>query len=539
MSSICRRKFFGQLGVAGVALAGNPWVGRPAQVQASSSTRARVVVDPARPLAKLDRRLFGSFAEHVGRCIYGGIYEPGSELADSDGFRRDVLAEVRLLGVPIIRYPGGNFVSGYNWLDGVGPKKDRPRLLNRASNSIESNQFGTNEFLAWCRAVGTEPMMAVNLGTGTPESAANLVEYCNVEGGTRWSELRRQHGVDGPYNIKYWCLGNEMDGRWQLGHMSAKQYGLKAGDAALQMRTVDPSIKLVACGSSEVTMPTYLEWDRQTLEECYDEMDAISLHHYFGNGPEETGGDSSKFLAINLTMDRHIEEIIAVCDLVRGRKRSKKQLWLSFDEWNVWYRKNTEADMNGQRQEAPHLVEEVYNLEDALVVGGLIITLLRHSDRVRAACLAQLVNDIGILVTNREGVLRQSIYYPYAWALKYGHGNALNLIVESETYEVPEIGSVPYADVAGTFDPGSGSTTLFILNRDLAKARELEVVWREGAPTRVGDCQVMTGPDLKAYNTFEAPKRVVPQPLQAPKAGARMTFELPPHSFTVAYLPGK
>jgi len=538
MASTSRRKFFGQLGAAGAAIAGNSWVGRSAQVQARSSSRARVIVDPARPLTTLDPLLWGSFVEHIGRCIYGGIYEPGSKLADANGFRRDVLEEVRQLHVPIIRYPGGNFVSGYNWLDGVGPKKDRPRLLNRASNSIESNQFGTNEFLTWCRAVGTEPMMAVNLGTGTPENAANLVEYCNVEKGTRWSELRRQHGVERPYNIKYWCLGNEMDGPWQLGHMFAKQYGIKAQDASLQMRTVDPSIKLIACGSAEVTSPTYLQWDRETLEECYDDVDALSLHHYFVNDAA-TGSDSSKFLAVNLTMDRQIEEMAAVCEVVRGRKRSKKQLALSFDEWNVWYRTNNDENANGRGKEAPHLVEEVYNLEDAVVFGGLIISLLRHSDRVRMACQAQLINDIAPLVTNPGGVLRQSIYYPYSWALKYAHGNALNLKVESEAYEVPEIGSVPYIDISGTFDPGSASTTLFMLNRDLAKARDLEVLWREGAPARVGDCQVMTGPDLKAFNTFESPKRVVPQLLDAPKAGDRMTFQLPPHSFTVAYLPGK
>jgi alpha-N-arabinofuranosidase len=538
VSIICRRKFLRQVGATGFALKAGFVAGRAAQVQTKRSTRARVIADPARTLSTLDRRLFGSFVEHIGRCIYEGLYDPGSKLAGPDGFRQDVLAEVRQLGVPIIRYPGGNFVSGYNWLDGVGPKKDRPRVLNRASNSMESNQFGTNEFLAWCRAVGSEPLMAVNLGTGTPEKAADLVEYCNVDGGTRWSDLRRQHGLEKPYSIKYWCLGNEMDGPWQLGHMPAKEYGLKARDAALQMRTVDPSIKLIACGSSEVGMPTYLEWDRQTLEECYDDVDAISLHHYFGNGPE-TGGDSSKFMATNLMMDRQIEEITAVCDMVRGRRRSKKQLWLSFDEWNVWYRNNTDADMNGQRREAPHLVEEVYNLEDALVVGGLIISLLRHSNRVRLACLAQLVNDIAPLVTNSQSVLRQTIYYPYAWALKYARGNVLDLAAESETYSVPEIGQVPYIDVAGTFEPESGSATLLILNRDLVKARELEVVWRESPPMRVGECQVMTGPDLKAYNSFEAPRRVVPQPLDPPKAGARMTFELPARSYTLAYLPGK
>ncbi len=538
MSMICRRQFLNQVGVTGSAFAAVSSRSSGAQVQAGTSNRARVIADPARTVATLDRRLFGSFVEHIGRCIYEGIYDPGSKLSGADGFRKDVLAEVRQLGVPIIRYPGGNFVSGYNWLDGVGAKKDRPRVLNRASNSTESNQFGTDEFLAWCRAVGAEPLLAVNLGTGTPERAADLVEYCNVESGTRWSDLRRKNGAERPYNVKYWCLGNEMDGPWQLGHMPAKEYGLKARDAALQMRTVDPSIRLVACGSSEVGMPTYLEWDRQTLEECYDDVDAISLHHYFGNGPE-TGGDSAKFLASNLIMDRQIEEIMAVCDMVRGRKRSKKQLWLSFDEWNVWYRKNTDVDMNGQRKEAPHLVEEVYDLEDALVVGGLIISLLRHCDRVRLACLAQLVNDIAPLVTNAEGVLRQTIYYPYAWVLKYGRGNALNLAVESDGYEVAEIGRVPYIDVAGIFEPASGSTTLLILNRDLVKGREVDIVWRESAPARVADCQVLTGPDLKAYNSFEAPNRVIPQPLEPPKAGARMTFQLPPHSYTMAYLPGK
>src|SRR5260370_20208164 len=278
-----------------------------------------------------------------------------------------------------------------------------------------------------------------------------------------------------------------MDGPWQLGRMPGTEYGLKVRDAALQRRTVGPSVRVVACGSSEVGMPTYLEWDRQTLEECYDDVDAISLHHYFGNGPE-TGGDSAKVLASNLMMDRQIEEIMAVCDMVRGRKRSKKQLWLSLDERNVWYRKNTEGDRNGQRKEAPHLVEEVYNLEDALVVGGLIISLLRHCDRVRLACLAQLVNDIAPLVTNAEGVLRQTIYYPYAWVLKYGRGNVLNLAVESEGYEVAEIGRVPYIEVAGIFEPANGSTTLLILYRAMVKGSSVGIVSLDSSTARRPRC---------------------------------------------------
>ncbi len=506
--------------------------GHFANSQSVSGGPARVYVDPIRRLAGLDRNLFGSFLEHLGRAIYGGVYEPGSKLADSNGLRKDVIEEVRRLGVPIVRYPGGNFVSGYNWLNGVGPKQDRPRVLDKAWDSIESNQFGTNEFMAWCRAVGTQPLLAVNLGTGTPENAAALVEYCNVDGGTRWSDLRRQHGIAEPHKVRYWCLGNEMDGPWQIGHMSASEYGRKAADAARQMRDVDRSVQLIACGSSGPLMPTYLEWDREVLEECYDSVDGISLHRYFNN-TTETGGDSSKFVALNLTAERQIEEVAAVCDMVRGHKRSQKQLWLSFDEWNVWYRARSG---DGHRQEAPHLLEEVYNLEDALVVGGLLNSLLRHASRVRIACLAQLVNVIAPIVTNSNGLLRQTIYYPYSWALQYARGDVLDLVVESPTYDVAGLGHVPYLDVAGTLRPEDGTVCLLILNRDLSKAHDLEVVWRESAPSRVLASQVLTGEDLKVFNSFEEPRRVIPRRLEPPRAAAPSRIQVPARSYTVIQL---
>jgi alpha-N-arabinofuranosidase len=540
MASNSRRHFLKNATLAGAALAIQHRSGRFAFARPETTGPARVILDPSRRVAELDRKLFGSFLEHLGRAIYGGIYEPGSRLADANGFRKDVLEEIKKLGVPIIRYPGGNFVSGYNWLDGVGPKEKRPRVLERAWHSLETNQFGTNEFISWCRAVGTEPLLAVNLGTGTPETAAALVEYCNVAKGTKWSDLRRQHGVEKPHNVKYWCLGNEMDGSWQIGHLSAREYGQKAADAARQMRTIDPSVQLVACGSSGPFMPTYLEWDRQMLEECYGWVDAVSLHRYFNNS-NETGGDSSKYLAMNLSMERQIEEMAAVGELIRGRQRTHKQLWLSFDEWNVWYR---ELGGDGHGAEAPRLLEEVYNLEDALLVGGLINTLLRHADRVRIACLAQLVNVIAPIVTNADGLLRQSTYYPYAWALQYARGYVLDLLTESPTYEVagmgqfslrqaPGMGKVPYLDVAGTVDAGSGSSTLFILNRDLAKARDLEIVWHENQPTRVLTSETLTGDDLKAFNTFQDPRRVAPRPLEPPKAGARTMVQVPPRSYSV------
>jgi len=499
-------------------------------------TATRVYLDTRRWIAPIERNLFGSFLEHLGRAIYEGIYDPSSKLSDSYGFRKDVMEEIRGLGVPIIRYPGGNFVSGYNWLDGIGPKQDRRRVLDKAGNSVNTNQFGTDEFMMWCKAVGTQPLMGLNLGTGTAEQAAALLEYCNVEKGTRWSDLRRKNGIAEPYNVKHWCLGNEMDGPWQIGHMTAAEYGMKAADAARQMRYVDPdpTLQLVACGSSGPLMPTYLEWDREVLEQCYQYVDALSLHRYVGNSQEDTGGDSSKYMAINLTMDRQIAETVAVCDLVRGRKRSPKKLWLSFDEWNVWYRaRGGDAD-NGHEQEAPHLLEEVYNLEDALVVGGIVNTLLRNADRVKLACLAQLVNVIAPIMTNANGLFRQTIYYPYSWGLQMARGAVLNVLSESPTYEVKGIGQVPYLDVTATFDKETGKTSLFILNRDLAKSREIEVQWQDAPPARLLTALTLTGSDLKAVNSFDAPKHVVPQDLNKPTtSSSHSKFEVPACSYTV------
>ena len=538
MFSVDRRSFLHQAANAGLAWGASSLLGgaflRAQTSPLSANDVVRVYVDSRRVTAPLDRNLFGSFLEHLGRAIYEGVYDPGSKLSDTNGFRKDVIGEIRQMGVPIVRYPGGNFVSGYNWLDGVGPKESRPRVLDKAWNAINTNQFGTNEFMAWCKAAGTEPLMGLNLGTGTPEEAAALVEYCNLDHGTKWSDLRRKHGFAEPYKVKRWCLGNEMDGPWQIGHMTATEYGLKAQDAARQMRYVDPSLQLIACGSSGPLMPTYLEWDREVLEQCYDYVDGLSLHRYFTNAPADTGGDSSKFLAMNLSMEQQIAETVAVCDLVRGHKRSPKQLWLSFDEWNVWYRARSGDYTNGHHQEAPHLLEEVYNLEDALLVGGLLNSLLRNANRVKVACLAQLINVIAPIMTNANGLLRQTIYYPYSWALQYARGSVLNLLAQSPTYEVAKMGQVPYLDVAGTIDPGDGKVAIFVLNRDLSKPHVVEIDWQDKTPGQVLVSSVLSGTDLKAFNSFEAPKHVAPQAFDKPSTtGGRTKFEVPARSYTV------
>jgi alpha-N-arabinofuranosidase len=535
-----RRTFLASLGRAGAVLASASWLDVLGYAQASRGP-ARAFVRRAPSRGDFDRRVFGSFLEHLGRAIYTGVYQPGSSLADAKGFRSDVAREVKDIGVPIVRYPGGNFVSGYNWLDGVGPKNQRPTVLDRAWNSTETNQFGTNDFIDWCRHVGTEPLLGMNFGTGSVEMAVAYVEYCNVERGTKWSDLRRSHGYERPHDVRTWCLGNEMDGPWQIGRLQSREYGRKARDAAQQMRVIDPKLQLIACGSSGTFMPTYLTWDREVLEECYDMVDGLSLHAYFGNTKEWSGESTARFLAFNLDMDRHIHEVGAVCDYVQALQKSPKRLWLSFDEWNVWYRARDAQSVDGKRAFAPKLLEEVYNLEDALLVGGFINTLLRNSDRVRVACLAQLVNVIAPLVTNDTGVLRQSTFYPYSWALKYARGRVLDLRVESETYPINGTGlqadfardaDVPFVDLVATVDDQAGQAAALILNRDLQNEREVVIEWSDMTPARVLACETLTGPDLKAFNTFTDPRRVVPQRLEAPTPGNRMAFKLPARSYT-------
>jgi alpha-N-arabinofuranosidase len=340
-------------------------------------------------------------------------------------------------------------------------------------------------------------------------------------------------------------MGNEMDGPWQMGHMTAREYGRKARDSARQIRVLDPTTQLIACGSSNTILPTYLVWDREVLEECYDQVDGISLHNYYGNTPALTGNDSARYLAMNLDMERQILEIGAVCDYVQGVKKSPKRLWLSFDEWNVWYRARGGLFANGQRQFAPKLLEEVYNLEDALLVGGFLNSLLRQAERVRVGCLAQIVNVIAPLMTNESTVLRQTIFYPYAWALKYAKGRVLAPSVESETYPIKAEGlrpdfarddKVPFVDLVATLDPASGQLCLLILNRDLQSERELVLECRDFTPTSILASQTLTGTDLKAANTFERPSLVVPRPLETPRPGARMTFKLPARSYSVVQM---
>ena len=502
---------------------------------AEESRTAVISADRARAVGTVDPRLYGSFVEHLGRAVYGGIYEPGHPSADEEGFRADVLEQVRRLGVPAVRYPGGNFVSGYNWEDGVGPKEARPRRLDLAWKTTETNQVGTDEFVAWCRKAGADPIMAVNLGTRGLDAARNLVEYCNHPGGSEWSELRRRHGYAEPHAIKTWCLGNEMDGPWQIGHKTAQEYGRLAVEAAKAMRWVDPGIELVLCGSSNRRMATFPQWEATVLEHAYDEVDYISLHTYFGN----RSGDTADFLARSLEMDAFIEEVAATCDFVRAKKRAKKRMLLAFDEWNVWFHSNAQDREIPPWTVAPPQLEDVYTMEDALVVGCMLISLLKHADRVRIACLAQLVNVIApIMTATGGGLFRQTIFYPFEQASRFGRGTVLDLAPHSPGYANDEFGRVPFLEAVGVFDEGDGSLSVFAVNRDLEDPLPLRGDLRDFAGYRVVEHRVLRHDDLKASNTLERPDVVAPAAAASPAAaeGGVLEAQLAPASWNLIRL---
>jgi len=471
--------------------------------------KATVILHPNYQIGKIDPRIGGSFLEHLGRAIYTGVYEPEHPSADEDGFRMDVLDLVKELNVPITRYPGGNFVSGYKWEDGVGKKEKRPTQLDLAWHVRETNQFGTNEFMQWCKKANTEPMMAINLGTRGVEAARNLVEYCNHSAGSYYSDLRRRHGFADPHAVKVWCLGNEMDGSWQIGHKTAEEYGRIAQESAKVMRWVDPSIELVLCGSSGNTMQTFPAWENTVLDHCYEQVDYLSLHKYIGDEEKDT----AHFLAKSIGMDDFISTVAATCDFVKAKKRSKKTMYLSFDEWNVWYHSHEVDAVLEPWSIAPRQVEDYYTFLDAVVNGLMVNVLLRHADRVKIACLAQLVNVIAPILTEPNGrAIKQTIFYPYQDLTLYGSkGVSLLPQIKSPVYDDSEFGAVPYLDLAAVYDEESGALNLFIANRNQTKNLTVEVDLGGFGDVSVIAHSTLADTDQDARNTINSPETVVPK----------------------------
>jgi alpha-N-arabinofuranosidase len=487
--------------------------------------KTRVVLDPAYKIAKVDPRIFGGFLEHMGRTVYQGIYDPASSHADENGFRQDVLGALREMRMTAMRYPGGNFASGYHWMDGVGPKDQRPTVRELAWQSIETNQFGTDEYIKMARTMGWTPMITVNLGTGTPEEARNWVEYCNSPVGTRFANLRAKNGSEAPYDVRLWCLGNEMDGLWQLGHVPADQYAILAQQAAKLMKDTDPSIETVACGSCSIKAPTYMDWDRTVLEYIGDLADYISLHRYVGNRTSDT----ADYLAVTNSIDQQIEEMDAVCRYVQARLRSKKRPYLCFDEWNVWYRTMKPEHTNGCGKFAPHLIEEEYNLEDALVVAGFLNSFIRHADVVKIANLAQIVNVIAPIHTRGDELLLHTIYYPFMMYAARREGMSLQPAVKGPGYASRSYGYVSTVDTSAIL--GDGVLHVFLVNRSLGEAAPVMIDFAGGQSAGVDSAELVTGPNAQVRNSYEQPENVRSQPFKGVQIqNGKAVAELPPLS---------
>ncbi len=495
-----------------------------------------LVLDPRFVLAEVNRRLFGSFVEHMGRCVYTGIYEPTHSSADEDGFRTDVLELVRELGPTVVRYPGGNFVSGYRWEDGVGPVEQRPARLDLAWHSTEPNTFGLDEFMRWCRKAGVEPMMAVNLGTRGVQEALDILEYCNVPYGSHFSDQRRANGAAEPYRISMWCLGNEMDGPWQIGHKTAEEYGRLAAETARAMRMVDPGLELVLCGSSSASMPTFGAWEATVLTEAYEHVDLISAHAYYA----EQDGDLASFLASAVDMDYFVESVVATADYVRASKKQAKRINISFDEWNVWYQNSepSQPPTGDNWPVAPVLLEDRYNVADAVVVGNLLISLLRNTDRVHSASLAQLVNVIAPIMTEPGGrSWRQTTFHPFALTAEHARGDVLRVATDAPELETAKYGAVPAVDAVATRDPQTGAVSLFVVNRSVTQPLALKTDLRALGDLRVVEALTLSNPDYTWQATAEDATSVLPRANSTAQVSDGVVgVELPPVSWSMIRL---
>ncbi|WP_251442575.1 alpha-N-arabinofuranosidase [Microbacterium sp. USTB-Y] len=481
-------------------------------------SHARITIDRDFSIADVPRRLFGQFVEHMGRCVYTGIYEPGHPAADARGFRTDVLELVRELGPTVVRYPGGNFVSGYRWEDGVGPVADRPVRIDGAWHTIETNAFGLHEFMDWSREAEVEVMEAINLGTRGVEEARALVEYANHPGGTYWSDLRRRNGAEDPFDIKLWCLGNELDGPWQIGHKTAHEYGRLAQETAKAMKLVDPTIELVAVGSSSRQMPTFGTWEHTVLTHAYDEVDYVSMHAYY----QEHDGDVASFLGDAVDMDAFIDGVVATIDAVKAAGKHTRQVDISFDEWNVWYQSGLDSEDQPHQvekawREHPRLIEDAYNVTDAVVVGTFLHSLLRHGDRVKIANQAQLVNVIAPIRSEEGGpAWRQTIFWPFARMARMAQGRILRLAVSSTKTPTTRHGDVDDVDAVATWDEESGRLALFVANRSLDGEATVDLDLYGLRATAVRSAEVLTVPedgDRLTANLVGAPDAVGLRPL--------------------------
>ena len=510
VSKLTRRSF-------STALMAAPWIARAQQTPG----RARIKIDTERVISDIDPKIYGNFLEHLGRCIEGGVFEEGSKLSDSPGFRKDVFDAAKNLNTGILRWPGGNFSSNYRWKDGIGPRDQRPPRLEMAWGTVESNRFGTHDFLQYTDMLGVEPYICANLGTGTWEEAQQWVEYCNSSEDTAMTRLRKQNGRKDPWKVKYWGLGNEMDGPWQMGHRSAEDYGKFALEAAKLMKWTDPGVKLIAAGSSNFGPESdWTGWNRTVLQYLRRHADYLSLHLYVGNREN----DFSEFMASSLNLDDRIKTAEGIIRAALSGEPRDRRIYIAFDEWNVWYR------ARGNKERGRRILEERYNLEDALVVATFLNTFLNNSHIVKIANMAQLVNVIAPIFTNEKGLFLQTIYHPLQLFANNSKGKALDLFVEGPKYTSKRFGDVPYLDTSAAYD--KGTLVLNVVNRHQDQAIEAEFETEDKQFSGAVEVSEVNGPDIKAENDFGASKVGIVQ-RSATAQGRKLTYRFPAHSYTM------
>ena len=516
---LSRRKLLAASAAAPVFMAVGP----------AAAASASIKIHSARHRGAIDDKIFGNFIEHLGRCIEGGIFDEGSPLSDRHGFRQDVLKAAKAMKVPLLRWPGGNFSSNYNWRDGIGPRDKRPKRLEMAWGTVESNRFGTHEFMDYIEQIGSEPYICLNLGTGTWTDAQQWVEYVNGDQDTEIVSLRKKNGREKPWKVKYWGLGNEMDGPWQMGHRSAADYGAFALETAKLVRLTDKDTKLIAAGASNFRPGSdWIAWNRTVLDTLKDYADYISLHIYVGNA----ANDYADFVASPVEMDQKIEILSGLIESAMANRtdrtgapaRDGRKMHIALDEWNVWYR------ARGDGQRGRRILEERYNLEDALVVAGMLNSLVNHADVVKIANLAQLVNVIAPIFTNDQGLFLQTIYYPLQLFANNMKGNSLQLLTDGPTYKTKRFDSVPYIDASGALD--GDQLVLNVVNRHQSQGMDVAIGLEDknfAGPLSVSE---VNGPDIKAENDF-GKTLVSTQTRSVNASGNSLVYSFPPHSSTM------
>lgn len=482
---------------------------------------ARIKLDPDRRISNIDPKIYGNFAEHLGRCIEGGIFEEGSPLSDSHGYRKDVMEAIKNLSVTQMRWPGGNFSSNYHWTDGIGPRDKRPARLEMAWGTVESNRFGTHEFLNYSESMGFEPYVCANFGTGSWDEAQQWVEYCNTAENTAMAKLRKANGREKPWSVKYWGLGNEMDGPWQMGHRTAEDYGKFALEGAKLIKWTDPNTKLIAAGSSNFRAGIdWVGWNREVLAYLKDHIDYLSLHMYVGNPTN----DYLDFVACSNQLDDRIKTANGVIRAALNGARPDNPIYIAFDEWNVWYR------ARGNSQRGRKILEEHYNLEDALVVATFLNTFINNADSIKMANMAQIVNVIAPIFTNEKGLFLQTIYHPLQLFSQNSRGAALECFVESPAYQAKTYGKTDYLNVSSALN--NGVVTVNVVNRHPDQDIEAEIELQDAAFKGKVEVALVSGPDIKAENDF-GKQTVGIQRGSENASGSRYRHRFPPHSYTM------